>query len=113
MKKAIRYTLLAGCALGAAALLPQPLLAGEAAPAMSCCSGMNLATMMSQTDTNAIPDRLPTCPVSGDKLGGDMGKPYTFVYKGQEVKLCCKSCKSDFDKNPAKYMAKIRKADKK
>jgi YHS domain-containing protein len=41
-----------------------------------------------------------------------MGKPYVFVYKGQEVKLCCKMCKADFDKNPDKYIAKIRKADK-
>ena len=56
------------------------------------------------------PDKLTTCPVSGDKLG-EMGKPFTFEYKGQEVKLCCKSCKKDFDKEPDKYMAKIRAAD--
>jgi YHS domain-containing protein len=56
------------------------------------------------------PDLLTTCPVSGDKLG-DMGKPYVFVYKGQEVKLCCPDCKADFDKNPDKYMKLIRAAD--
>jgi YHS domain-containing protein len=59
-----------------------------------------------------IPDKMTTCPVSGEKLGGDMGKPYEFEYKGQEVKLCCSSCKKDFDKSPAKYMKKIRAADK-
>lgn len=58
------------------------------------------------------PDLLKTCPVSGDKLGGDMGDPYVFTYKDQEVKLCCKGCKKDFDKNPEKYIKKIRKADK-
>jgi YHS domain-containing protein len=67
-------------------------------------------------DTNTVssvkPDLLKTCPVSGDKLGGDMGKPYVFVYQGQEVKMCCPMCKADFDKDPAKYMAKIRAADK-
>ena len=42
-----------------------------------------------------------------------MGKPFTFTYKDQEVKLCCKGCKKDFDKDPAKYIAKIRAADKK
>ena len=63
-------------------------------------------------DAKPVPDKLPTCPVSGDKLDGDMGKPFVFVYKGQEVKLCCKSCKKDFDKDPDKYLAKIRKADK-
>jgi YHS domain-containing protein len=65
--------------------------------------------------TNAVvaikPDLLTTCPVSGDKLGADMGKPYVFVYQGQEVKLCCPMCKADFDKDPAKYLKKIRAAD--
>jgi len=41
-----------------------------------------------------------------------MGKPYVFVYQGQEVKLCCPDCKADFDKNPDKYMKMIRAADK-
>ena len=58
-----------------------------------------------------IPDKMTTCPVSGDKLG-EMGKPYVFEYKGREVKLCCPDCKKDFDKEPAKYMKKIVAADK-
>ena len=58
------------------------------------------------------PDLLKTCPVSGDKLDGGMGKPFVFVYKGQEVKLCCPDCKADFDKSPDKYIKKIRAADK-
>lgn len=57
------------------------------------------------------PDLLKTCPVSGDKLG-EMGRPYEFVYNGQQVKLCCPDCKKDFDKNPEKYMKLIRAADK-
>jgi hypothetical protein len=56
------------------------------------------------------PDQLTNCPVSGDKLG-EMGKPYVFVYQNQEVKLCCSGCKKDFDKEPAKYLKKIRAAD--
>jgi YHS domain-containing protein len=64
--------------------------------------------------TNAVatikPDLLTTCPVSGDKLGADMGKPYVMVYQGQEVKLCCPMCKKDFDKDPAKYLKKIEEA---
>jgi len=68
-------------------------------------------------DTNSVPtvkpkpDLLKTCPVSGDKLG-EMGKPYVFVYQGQEIKLCCSGCKKDFDANPDKFVAKIRAADK-
>jgi YHS domain-containing protein len=57
------------------------------------------------------PDKMTTCPVSGDKLG-EMGKPYIFEYKGREVKLCCPDCKKDFDKSPAKFMKKIEAADK-
>jgi YHS domain-containing protein len=64
-------------------------------------------------DARAATSALTTlCPVSGDKLGGDMGKPVIIVYQGQEVKFCCADCKPDFDKDPAKYMAKIRAADK-
>jgi hypothetical protein len=70
-------------------------------------------TTISDASTNAVPDHLKTCPVSGDKLGGDMGGPYVFVYQGQQVKLCCKSCLKDFNKNPDKYIKLIRAADKK
>lgn len=63
--------------------------------------------------TNAVsvikPDLLKTCPVSGEKLG-EMGKPTTFVYQGQEVKLCCSGCRKDFDKDPATYLKKIQAA---
>jgi len=57
------------------------------------------------------PDLLKTCPVSSDTLG-EMGKPYVFVYNGQEVKLCCPGCRKDFDKDLEKYMKIIRAADK-
>ena len=68
-------------------------------------------TARADTSTNAPvkPDKLTTCPVSGEKLG-EMGKPYVFVYQGQEVKLCCTGCKKDFDKDPAKYIKKIQDA---
>ena len=56
-----------------------------------------------------FPKSIKTCLISGEKLG-DMGKPYVFVYEGQEVKLCCKGCLKKFDKEPAKYLAKINAA---
>ena len=68
--------------------------------------------MLADEKAKAQPDLLDTCPVSGEKLG-EMGDPYVFTYKGQEVKLCCKNCKKKFDKDPEKYMAIIRAADKK
>ena len=69
-------------------------------------------TIRAEDAKKPTPDKLTTCPVSGEKLDGDMGKPVVFTYKDQEVKLCCKSCKKDFDKDPQKYMDKIRAADK-
>ncbi|MGA2686075.1 MAG: hypothetical protein ABSF51_13590 [Verrucomicrobiota bacterium] len=74
-----------------------------------------LASAALAADTTSAPpkpDLLTTCPVSGDKLD-EMGKPYVFVYQGQEVKLCCPNCKKDFDKDPAQYLKKIRAADAK
>jgi len=58
------------------------------------------------------PYPLKVCVVSDEKLG-EMGKPFVFEYKGQEMKLCCKSCKKDFDKDPAKYIKKMDEAVKK
>ncbi len=63
----------------------------------------------------AKPYPLDTCIVSDEKLGADPAmKTYTFVHEGQEIKLCCKSCLKDFNKNPAKYLKKLEKpaADK-
>lgn len=60
----------------------------------------------------AKPYPLETCIVSGEKLGG-MGKPMVFEYKGQEVKLCCKSCKSKFDKDADALLKKIQETPKK
>lgn len=57
-------------------------------------------------DPKVKPYKPDTCIVSGDKLG-EMGKPVVFEYKGQEIKLCCKDCRKDFDKDPAKYLKKL------
>ena len=72
--------------------------------------GAPLVSLAGDTKEQPKPDQLTTCPVSGDKLG-EMGKPFVFVYQGQEIKLCCKNCKKDFDKDPGKYLKKIRAAD--
>lgn len=55
---------------------------------------------------------LKTCVVSGEKLGGDMGDPYVFTHRGREIKLCCKSCLKDFNKEPAKFIRKLEEAEK-
>jgi hypothetical protein len=63
-------------------------------------------------DVKAKPYTLKTCAVSGEKLG-EMGDPYVFVHQGREIKLCCKSCLKDFNKNPAKYVKKVEEAEAK
>ncbi len=114
MKKTTQYLLLAACVLGMMTFSAKVIANDSPTPSStmgSCCSSMGTTTI-ADTDTNGIPDLLKTCPVSGDKLGSDMGPPYVFVYKGQQVKLCCSGCKKDFDKNPDKYLKLIRAADK-
>lgn len=112
MKKTILYITLAAGAVGILTFSPK-LMAEDSVSACDVSTGCCPAKQMSiETSTNGIPDLLKTCPVSGEKLG-EMGKPVVFTYKDQEVKLCCKSCKKDFDKTPEKYMKLIRAADKK
>ena len=58
---------------------------------------------------------LKTCVVSNEEFDGDMGKAIDFVYqqKGQPdrlVRFCCKDCRKDFDKDPAKYLKLIDEA---
>lgn len=65
-----------------------------------------LASPSLRAEEKVKPYKLTTCIVSDDKLG-EMGKPVVFTYKGQEIKLCCKACRKDFDKNPDKYLKKL------
>ncbi len=60
---------------------------------------------------------LNTCVVSGDKLdeANSMGGPvdYSYMEKGKPdrlVRFCCKGCIKDFEKEPAKYLAKLDEA---
>lgn len=57
------------------------------------------------------PYLLKTCIVSGEKLG-EMGSPHVFTYQGREIKLCCKGCVKDFNKEPAKFIKKLEEAEK-
>ena len=58
------------------------------------------------------PYPLETCIVSGEKLG-DMGEPVVLVEGDQEILLCCKSCKKDFEKDKKANLAKVDDAWKK
>ncbi len=55
---------------------------------------------------------LKKCVVSGESLG-EMGKPVKVTKDGTDVYLCCKSCLKDFNKEPAKFVAMVKAAQKK
>lgn len=55
------------------------------------------------------PYPMDTCVVSGEKLGS-MGDAVVFVEGDQEVQLCCKSCRKDFDADKAANLKKIADA---
>jgi nitrous oxide reductase accessory protein NosL len=71
-------------------------------------------TSRADNSTNAPvkPYPLKTCLVCDMELGM-MGKPYVFTNANQEIKVCNKSEKADFDKDPDKYMKKLADAEAK
>ncbi len=77
-----------------------------------CLSFLSLAATVSAAGKSVDAYPLTTCVVSGEALN-DMGKPDRLVM------FCCKSCIGKFNKDPAKYLAKLdaaeaaSKADKK
>lgn len=54
---------------------------------------------------------LNTCVVSGERLEGDADEPVDYVIGDRLVRLCCKDCITDFEANPAKYLAKLENKD--
>lgn len=52
------------------------------------------------------PYPLKLCIVTDNDLGS-MGDERSFVYEGQEIKICCKPCEKKFLKTPAKYLPKL------
>jgi len=61
---------------------------------------------------SAVPKTYPLkkCVVSDEALGEGGMKPFKVAHEGTDVWLCCKSCKKDFDKDPAKYAGMVKDA---
>ena len=57
-------------------------------------------------EREAVSYPLDTCVVSGEKLGS-MGEPINHVVANRLVRLCCKGCIKDLEKDPAKYLSKV------
>lgn len=82
-----------------------------------CCGGCKNALMkdpakyFTKIDAAVIKAQaddypMDTCVVSGEGLD-EMGKPVDYVIGTRLVRFCCKGCVKMFEKNPAKYLAKI------
>jgi hypothetical protein len=95
MKTKLKNNRLALVTLGLAALL-SPLIAGAKEDAKSAVK----------------PYPLNVCIVTDNDLGS-MGDERTFVYEGQEIKICCKPCEKKFLKDPQKYLSKLVPAEAK
>ena len=104
MKNITKFTILT---VGAA-FLTSSAWAG-ACSSSGCCGATTPMADTAKPDAKAKPYPLATCIVSGEKLG-EMGDPFVFTHNGQEIKLCCKSCKKQFDKNPETYLKKLTEA---
>ena len=81
------------------------LLAGATTLMFVGCAGDGHDHSSHSHSAAAKPYPLNKCLVSDEAF--EHGKPYVFVHDGQEIKLCCKDCLADFQKDPAKYLAKL------
>ena len=82
------------------------LLPGFLALLTAGCGDKSASSASSTIIGATKPYPLDVCLVTGEKLGG-MGDPFVLVHHGQEIKFCCKACKPDFEKEPAKYLGKL------
>jgi len=56
----------------------------------------------------ALARKQEVCPVSGKPLGS-MGTPVKVMVGDQAVFLCCESCRKSIEKDPERYLAKLKK----
>lgn len=54
--------------------------------------------------TTAFAAAQTTCPV----MGGQINKELYADYKGQRVYFCCMACPPEFEKNPQKFIDKLK-----
>jgi hypothetical protein len=65
------------------------------------------AAMKLEKTTPSANYALKTCVVSGEELGDDR---VAYKWGDTEVQFCCPDCVNDFEKEPEKYLAKIKAA---
>lgn len=71
-----------------------------------------LLSSCATTDEPVRPYPLTDCIVSDNKLGS-MGDPVVIVYKGQQIKFCCRPCVKEFNAEPERFLKKLAKGQPK
>jgi hypothetical protein len=76
---------------------------------LTSCASTGGSTSSNTTSTGVKPYPLKVCLITDNDLNS-MGDEQTHVWNGQQLKFCCEACFTKFQKNPAKYLAKLPKA---
>lgn len=69
---------------------------------------MNAELAKLSPEDRASAEKQHFCPVSGEMLG-TMGAPIKMDVNGQQVWICCESCKEPLLSDPDQYLAKLPK----
>lgn len=93
--------LLSGC--GGKQAEQQPASVSQTKPAQQATQTPQQTQQAAQTYP------IDWCIVSGEKLG-EMGPAVEYSYNGRAIKFCCKNCVKIFEKEPARYLAKLDSA---
>jgi len=61
------------------------------------------------SDVASVQAKTPVANAQCPVMKGERAKEKFFVdYKGEHILFCCKSCIKRFNKNPEKYLARLR-----
>lgn len=87
-----------------------PIVIAFSLTALVSCKDKESGEVSSPPDKPQVESVYPldTCVVSGEKLGS-MGEPFVITHEGTEVRFCCDACLPKFEKDPAKYLAMLKK----
>lgn len=70
-----------------------------------CGSNSKKAEVKTEQKTNRQPQT--TCPV----MGGAVNREIFIDHDGKRIYFCCNPCLEEFEKNPGKYMGKLKEQD--
>lgn len=82
--------------------------------AVAALAAISTAALAQKPAPKSAEPKQTTCAVTGEKLGGEMGKPIPVAYtgkdakfKGKSVMVCCGGCTGKVKSNPDKYFQAV------